>query len=125
MTTSDESIIQDRQSFGHFGEQCAADWYEQAGFAIVARNWRCPRGEIDLIAAKDGVVAFVEVKARSSSRFGSGAEAVDWRKQRKVRAIATTWLEQRSSTDGYFVDLRFDVVDVDARGTLQVYEDCF
>ena len=115
-----------QQDFGRFGEQCAADWYRDAGYEILARNWRCARGELDLIAANDELVVFVEVKARSSARFGSGADAVDWRKQRKVRAIASQWLEQRPESDrSYFEELRFDVVDVDAQGTLQVYEGCF
>lgn len=124
MTTTDAT--DGKQAFGRFGEQCAAEWYENAGFRVLARNWRCARGELDLIVADDSQVVFVEVKARSSSRFGSGADAVDWRKQRKVRSIASMWLEQRPSADsGYFADLRFDVVDVDHRGNVQVFEDCF
>lgn len=108
--------------FGRFGERCAARWYRRAGFSIVDRNWRCPRGEIDLVAVKGSLVVFVEVKARTTSRFGSGAEAVDWRKQRTLRLVATRWLETSSD---HFDDLRFDVVDVDRRGTVVVHQDCF
>ncbi len=114
-----------RQGFGRFGEQCAAEWYENAGFTVLARNWRCARGELDLVVACDSLIVFVEVKARSSNRFGSGADAVDWRKQNKVRAVALEWLEQRQARGGYFADLRFDVVDVDGRGSVQVHEGCF
>ncbi|MGI9594830.1 MAG: YraN family protein [Acidimicrobiales bacterium] len=108
--------------FGRFGERCAADWYQRAGYRILARNWRCRQGELDLVVSRGAVVAFVEVKARSSTRFGSGAEAVDWRKQAKVRAVASQWLDVG---ERYFDELRFDVVDVDRRGSVAVYEDCF
>jgi putative endonuclease len=118
--------VTERTRLWRFGEQCAADWYENAGFTVLARNWRGAAGELDLVVGNEAVVVFVEVKARSSSRFGTGAEAVDWRKQRRVRAVASEWLGQREPGDARFVaDLRFDVVDVDGRGTLQVHEGCF
>lgn len=108
--------------FGRFGEQCAAEWYLQNGYEILNRNWRCSRGELDLIVSKGTLVAFVEVKARSSRRFGSGAEAVDWRKQARIRSLASNWLD---ANHGYFADVQFDVVDVDGRGGLEVFQDCF
>ncbi|MGB5756051.1 MAG: YraN family protein [Acidimicrobiales bacterium] len=112
----------DTGRFGRFGEQCAADWYCQNGYEVLSRNWRCSRGELDLIVARGPLVAFVEVKARSSRRFGSGAEAVDWRKQSRIRSLASHWLDQHQ---GWYTDLRFDVVDVDRRGHLDVFQDCF
>lgn len=111
-----------RLRLGRSGEDAAAEWYRNAGYTVLDRNWRCDRGELDLVVGCRGVVAFVEVKARSSSRFGTGAEAVDHRKQRRVRAVATAWLR---SNGGGWDEIRFDVVDVDGRGTLQVYEGCF
>ncbi len=108
--------------FGRYGEECAARWYRSMGCQILAENWRCAEGELDLIVADGSAVVFVEVKARTSSRFGTGADAVDHRKQRKLRLLASRWL---AASDHHFADLRFDVVDVDARGTVQVFEDCF
>jgi len=108
--------------FGRFGEQCAAQWYVHNGYEVLAENWRCSDGELDLIVTDGSAAVFVEVKARSSRRFGSGAEAVDHRKQRKLRRLAARWLNQ---ADGQFQDLRFDVVDVDSNGTVAVYEECF
>lgn len=108
--------------FGRFGEECAAQWYVEAGYTILDRNWRCRHGELDLVVAKGSTVVFVEVKSRSSNRFGSGAEAVDWRKQSRIRILAGRWLESAGAT---FDELRFDVVDVDRRGTLQLHHDCF
>ena len=82
---------------------------------IVARNVRFREGEIDIVAARAGVLAFVEVKTRRSVAFGSPAEAVTWRKQRKIRTLASRYLSERHP--GALV-IRFDVVDIarDRRG---------
>jgi putative endonuclease len=116
-------------TFGRQGEDAAAAWYRAAGYRILERNWRCARGEIDLIVALDSTVVFVEVKARSSARFGSGFEAVDWRKQRRVRQLARLWLSEREpvgdNTVEFYQDIRFDVVDVDRPGNVRVRQHCF
>ena len=115
------------QRLGQFGEEAAASWYQKAGYRIVHRNWRCRQGEIDLIAASESSLVFVEVKTRSSPRFGSGFDAVDARKRARVRRLAAIWLsEQSGSADSrYFEQIRFDVVDVDGRGNVNVAEGCF
>lgn len=115
---------------GRAGEDVAAAWYEIRGFEVVARNWRVREGEIDLIAARSGLVVFCEVKARSTSRFGVGAEAVGWRKQQRIRTVALRWLEAnrngRPRGVGRVPDIRFDVAQVDSRhGTIEVLEGCF
>ncbi len=107
---------------GAFGEQAAAEWYQHHGYDVVARNWRIASGEIDLICQRDDTVVFVEVKTRSSGRYGSGMVAVDRRKQQRLRSLATSWLSQAGR---YFDEVRFDVADVDARGHLQVVENAF
>lgn len=117
----------DHVRFGRFGEDAAAEHYQTAGYRILARNWRGAGGEIDLVVDRGDTVVFVEVKSRSSNRFGTGAEAVDRRKQARIRSVALQWLSARSvdgPRDGYD-HLRFDVVDVDRRGTLVVHEGCF
>lgn len=111
-----------RQSLGRAGEDAAAAWYTHRGGEVLARNWRCRDGEIDLIVRLGSVVVFVEVKTRSSTRHGSGFAAVDWRKQRTIRRVARHWLAEQHD---WFTELRFDVVDVDARGHLQVLESAF
>jgi len=112
----------DAAHFGRFGEAAAARWYRRAGYRVLATNWHCREGELDLVVSRDGAVTFVEVKARSSARFGTGAEAVDHRKQRRVRTAAIRWLDH----SGCFVgDIRFDVVEVNRRGQVQVHQDCF
>jgi putative endonuclease len=111
-----------RAELGRRGEEAAAEWYVHAGFTVVARNWRVREGELDLVCTRGSTVVFVEVKTRSSVRFGTGAEAVTPVKQRRIRTLALLWLRH---TGQRFEHLRFDVVDVDARSRLLVYVDAF
>ena len=76
----------------------------------MARNWRSRQGEIDLIARRDGLIAFCEVKTRSSTAFGEPFEAVTRSKQLRLRRLAAEWL--RSGHRGVRYDLRFDVASV-------------
>jgi len=108
--------------FGRWGEGLATEHYAAIGFEILARNWRCRQGEIDLIAAAASTVVFVEVKSRSTSRYGSGADAVGWQKQQKIRTVALQWLAETSRS---FQDLRFDLATVDRSGAITIYESCF
>lgn len=105
----------ERSELGRTGEAIAAAYLEGRGWSIVDRNVRFREGEIDLIAHRAGLLAFVEVKTRRSRAFGIPAEAVTVTKQRKIRACALRWLaDHRARADA----IRFDVVDIagDARG---------
>ena len=93
---------------GPWGEALAADYLRRHGYAIEAANYRCRLGEIDLIARRGGVVAFVEVKLRADRRFGEAREFVDRRKQERLRATALLWLSEHATDD----QPRFDVVEV-------------
>jgi putative endonuclease len=112
---------------GRSGEDLAARWYEDHGYKVMARNWRCRQGELDLIARRAGVVVFCEVKARTSGAFGLPAEAVGAVKQARLRRLAALWFaEQARSTGGRRVGgrARFDVASVLA-GQVEVIEDAF
>jgi putative endonuclease len=110
-----------RQALGAAGEAQAARWYEANGYTVVARNWRCRQGELDLILSKGALVVFCEVKTRSSDAFGSPAEAVTRTKQLRLRRLAAAWIEQAPSRPR---DVRFDVAAVLA-GRLEVVEGAF
>ncbi len=103
-----------RRDLGAHGEDLAARWYQERGFAVLDRNWRCPQGEIDIVARKDDVLVFSEVKTRTSDLFGEPFEAVGPAKQRKLRRLASAWL--RTTPAGVerrrFFTVRFDVVSV-------------
>ena len=111
-----------RQQLGKNGEDQAAREYERRGYIVLERNWRVREGEVDLIVCRSGLLVFCEVKSRSSDRFGSPAEAVDWRKQQQVRTIAGRYLSSR--TGGAPNAIRFDVAAVTA-GELTIIEAAF
>src|SRR5258708_4921351 len=92
--------------FGISAESRAAVYLIAKGYRILARRWRCPVGEIDIVARRRGVLIFVEVKARD--RFEAAAEAVIVRQQRRIIAAAEVWLA--NNPDFGDVDIRFDVV---------------
>jgi putative endonuclease len=110
-----------RKALGAFGEDKAAAWYEANGYRVVARNWRCRDGELDIVARRGSTVVFCEVKTRASAAFGVPAEAVTAAKQRKLRALAVLWLRATGTRAG---DLRFDVACV-LGGELDVIEAAF
>lgn len=101
------------QAVGAYGERCAVRHLIGAGLRPVARNWRCPEGEIDIIAWDGAVLAFCEVKTRRGEGFGSPAEAVVPTKVRRLRGLAARWLAETGTTAP---ELRFDVVEVRLAG---------
>jgi putative endonuclease len=108
-----------RVARGKWAEDLVSRWYEQHGYVIVARNWRCKRGELDVVACKDGVLVVCEVKARASNAFGTPAEAVTRAKQLKVRRATTdfrTSLRESNDPIALLVNsartVRFDVACV-------------
>lgn len=101
------------QALGIAGEALAAQWLEQHGWTLVSRRFRNGHRDLDLVARRDGVVAFVEVKARRGSEFGDPVEAVDWRKRRELIRSAHVWMDRFGRpTDSY----RFDVIGVLVEG---------
>src|SRR5256886_4192237 len=87
--------VSTRMRFGALGEEAAADLLRSGGYRIVARNHRCPRGEIDLIAAKGELLVFVEVRTRATGAFGGPEETINQRKQRRGDAAGRGYLAPR------------------------------
>ncbi len=108
------------QELGDHGEDTVAAWYRKAGYTIVARNWRCFEGEIDIIAQRGRTTVVCEVKTRSSARFMDPALAVGPAKQAKIRTAAFRWLAEHKVQGR----VRFDVALV-VEGRLRVIEGAF
>ena len=107
---------------GAAGEDIAAAWYEARGYQVVARNWRCRAGELDLVVRDGRTFVFCEVKARTTDAFGMPAEAVTRSKQARIRRLAARWLAQEAPVRA--LQIRFDVAAVLA-GELEVFEGAF
>ena len=93
------------QILGAQGEKLIADYVEESGNRIIGRNWRTDFGEIDLIAeSPQGLIIFIEVKTRSSLRFGQPLEAIHLQKALRLRKLALAWLGERGDYRQYRVD---------------------
>jgi putative endonuclease len=106
-------MTQDRLTLGQQGEDAAAQYLQGKGMRIVERNLSTPVGEIDLVVRDRKVLAFVEVKTRRSSAFGSPAEAVGPRKQRQIVRTAKWYL---NDTPWEKLQPRFDVIAITMHG---------
>ncbi len=119
------SRIDDRTARGNRGEDATLRVYERRGFRPLARNWRCPLGELDLVLERQGLLVFCEVKSRTGAAFGGGYEAVTWSKRRKLRQLAEAFL---SSIGPGHDRIRFDVASVwlgRESADVEVFEDAF
>ncbi|ACQ80779.1 protein of unknown function UPF0102 [Beutenbergia cavernae DSM 12333] len=98
-----------KDAIGAYGERVAGRWLEAEGLEVVERNWRCPDGELDLVARDGETLVFVEVKTRSSLAFGHPGEAVTRLKLARLRRLAARWLAEH---DAHAREVRIDVVAV-------------
>lgn len=104
-------------------EMEAAAWLEGKGLQILERNYRCKKGEIDLIAREDGTYVFLEVKYRKGEGSGHPAEAVDERKQKRISGSALWYLIEQGALEA---PCRFDVIAVDGEvGSICWYRNAF
>lgn len=108
----------DRKLLGMKGEELASAVLENRGYKIIARNYVTKAGEIDIIAFKDGVLVFCEVKTRTAGVTGSGREAVDIRKQSKIRKCADIFI---MSTNIPYDFCEFHVIEI----TCEHIRNCF
>lgn len=103
-------MVDKRKALGNRGEGLAAQRLESLGYTIRERNWRCPVGELDIVAEKDDVLIFVEVRTRHGDRFGTPEESINKRKQAKLLETALTYLEEHHAEDRNW---RIDVVAIE------------
>lgn len=99
--------MRDQQALGRLGEDAAAGYLADRGMQVVARNWRCRYGEIDIIALDGVVLVFCEVKTRRGTSFGGPLAAITAAKLARMRRLAVLWLEEHGGHRG---PIRIDVV---------------
>lgn len=102
-------MTKERISKGKIGEEIAAGFLIKEGYKVLERNFRCPLGEIDIVALDSGTLVFVEVKTRSSNSFGLPEEAVNHRKQHQMAKVAQLYIARKKLFNN---PARFDVVAV-------------
>jgi len=118
------AAVDDTRGLGVRGERLAVRHLRRQGYRIVERNFRAAGAEIDIIAAQGNTIVFVEVKARRTGTAGAAAEAVDTRKQARIRRAAGIYLARQPEG----VEARFDVVAIDwdgGRPVLELLKDAF
>ncbi|MEP9318032.1 YraN family protein [Pseudomonas sp. LABIM340] len=101
------------QKAGRQAEAAALAHLEQHGLRLLAQNWTCRRGELDLVMLDGDTVVFVEVRSRRHSAWGGALESVDWRKRQRLAISAELFLQQNARWSSH--PCRFDVVAIDAR----------
>lgn len=120
-----------RQRLGHAGEEMATNALKEKGLTIIARNWRCAAGEIDIVAeetapdfAQGGEQVpwrvLVEVRTRRGTRFGTALQSITPRKQAKMREVAETYVQQEEWRGPWRIDVI--AVQMDGHGRLQQIE---
>lgn len=112
-----------KESTSQKGEDLATKLLKKAGYKILARNYRNPLGEIDIVAKEHDVIVFVEVKTRKVAKFGLAKEAVHAQKQKKLIRLAQAYLKQHRLTSS---KARFDVVAIQLdNNRVEIIKDAF
>ncbi|MBF4462166.1 MULTISPECIES: YraN family protein [unclassified Rathayibacter] len=103
----------DKDELGRRGEEIAAAHLRAHGFEILDRNWRVREGELDIVAREGAALVVVEVKTRSSTRFGLPVEAITRAKAQRLRRLAYAWAREHGERSRH---LRIDAVGIVAPG---------
>ncbi|HMQ48715.1 MAG TPA: YraN family protein [Saprospiraceae bacterium] len=113
------------QELGKWGEKLAEEYLEQKGYRVLANNWKYQRAEIDLIAKKEDVLVFVEVKTRSNSTFGAPEEFLSPAQEVRIISAASDYMEKHPHEG----EIRFDIIAIKYNSEydfhLHHYEDAF
>ncbi|MFY0628331.1 MAG: YraN family protein [Reichenbachiella sp.] len=109
------------QELGKAGEEEASKYYKSRGFTLVAQNYRYKRGEIDLIARKENLIVFVEVKYRKNEKFGFPEEFVSEGQKERIISAADNYIQDNHWTGS----IRFDIIALNGKLEMQHFEDAF
>ncbi len=101
--------VRPKDALGRMGEEVAARHLESDGFVVLARNWRCDDGELDIVARDGRTLVVCEVKTRSSNRYGSPFEAITERKLHRLERLGMRWMRERGVRPDR---MRVDIVSV-------------
>ena len=107
-----------KRTVGANFESLTCDYLSENGAEIIERNFRCKQGEIDIIARDGKYLCFAEVKFRSGDRYGSGLDAVDFKKQKKICRVAKFYLYSKYKS--FEIPVRMDVIAISLNG--DIYE---
>lgn len=107
---------------GNIGEFNACEYLKKKKYKIIEQNHRNRLGEIDIIAQDKNMIVFVEVKSRSTLKFGRPSESIDIRKQQKLRKVASLYLLQHKMMD---CACRFDIIEVIGKSEINHIENAF
>jgi len=110
-----------KKDLGKSGEKRIVEYLQRRGWTILETNFRYHKKEVDIIARKDEIISFIEVKTRRRSGFGMGMEAVDWLKRKSIIQVARHYLEKHGSIEAL---VRFDVASIDGN-VVSYFEDAF
>jgi putative endonuclease len=102
-------LTRERLELGAFGEELAYRKIKHLGYRSILRNYRCPLGEVDLIAKDGDTLVFIEIKTRKAKAVGYAKEAVNEKKRRQLSKVALTYMKSKNCCD---IKARFDVVAV-------------
>jgi len=114
-------VKKSRNAKGEEGEDVVVDYLMQNSFDIIERNYRFGKKEIDIIARKNDLIVFVEVKLRTGKKFGVGLESIDYKKRKNIKVASVYYLLSHGFEE---VSVRFDVASVDD-GKLTYIENAF
>lgn len=118
-------MTKERLELGRFGEELALKKIKRLGYKKIIRNYRCPLGEVDLIARDGDTLVFIEIKTRRGKSIYYAKEAVDAKKKRQLSKVALAYMKSNNCCE---VEARFDVVavNVDGRRTqVEVIQNAF
>jgi putative endonuclease len=112
-------VTRERLDLGKWGEDLALQKVKKLGYRCIARNYRCPLGEVDLIARDGDTLVFVEIKTRKGRSLGYAKEAVDRRKRRQLSKVALAYMKANCCSEAR---ARFDVVVINLEGKAEEIE---
>lgn len=116
-------MSEERQILGKLGEELALGHIKQAGLSILESNYRCPLGEMDIIARDGEMIVFVEVRTRSTGRQGWGEESITQKKRTRLNRIASHYLKLKNYKQ--WPSIRFDLIAIRAKGKQEIAPDIY